>query len=996
MLTLLTVLLCTSWSYAQRTVKGTVTDGLSKQAMPGVNVVIKGTTTGTVTNLDGQYTIKVNSDKDVLVFTFIGYDQNEIEVGANSTLDVSMLETTTDLNEVVVVGYGTQKKGDLTGAVSVVNTDNLDKIKTGDISKALQGQTAGVVVRGSGDPGSTPQVRIRGVGSFNNSSPLYVIDGVPVEGMGDFAPGEIETMQVLKDASSAAIYGARGANGVIIITTKKGKKGKMRITYDGSYGVQEITKRMDVTNRVQFQEMNNLARTNDDAFLAPGNDPTNPLFISNVDTDWQDVCFKKGSVSDHSLGFSGGSDNSTYSFLANYFDQEGTLTGPGPRYERYSFKANNENKVGKLKLGSSLYYSKSHQVRLTNSQWGNPVNDIIGGLPTVSVYDKNNVGGFGGGIDSIHDMIAGNELAFNSIKHSWGDRNRFLGILYGEYEFIEGLTYKINLSYDRTDWLDHEFVPKFNVGTRHLNAIAYLNEWRGENPYMLMEHTLNFNRTFGKHKINVLAGYTAQKDYWMQTKAHAEGYEEPYFEVIDAGTKNLAAAGSKAEHSMISYLGRVNYDYDDRYLLTANFRRDASSRFGQENKWGNFPSVSVGWKLHNEEFMKQFDFISQLKLRVGYGVIGNDKIGDYLYETYINKNAGYVFNNKLSSSGIQINIVDPSIGWEEKTTKNIGVDAALFNNQLEFSAEYYEDDAHDLLIAYPVPATTGTVDNPVLNGASMTNKGMEFTVTYRKKEGEFHYEISANLSKVVNEVTSTGKTNDPVYTGISKTEVGHSMGELYGYVFEGIFQNTQEITDHAFQTAYTKPGDCKFKDIDGDGSITEKDRTYLGSALPKFTGGLNLSADYKGFDLSIFLHGSYGNHVFNTVYSILNSYKEGNYSIESYENYWRGEGTTNKYPRLTKLDANNNNRVSDRFIQDASYLRIQNIQLGYTFPKKLISFIPTLEQFRIYASVQNLYTFTKYTGFDPDFANDGLLYSGSDNGSYPSPRTILFGVKLGF
>jgi TonB-dependent starch-binding outer membrane protein SusC len=997
--------------HAQTTVTGVVKDGTTGEALPGVNIIVQGTETGTTTDIEGRFSLQVPDPNSVLAFSFVGYLSETYNLNGATRVDLTLTQDVLSLEELVVVGYGATRKQDLTGSVSVVSAADLERIEANDISKLLQGQAAGVQVSGSGQPGARPKVKIRGPGSFGNTEPLYVVDGVPIAnatlvdvglfegqndqasgGISDLNPDDIESIQILKDASAAAIYGARGANGVVIITTKRGKSGDMRVTYEGSYGFQDITKRMEVCNREQFQEMNTVARLNANQFIAPANDPTDPLYIDDINTDWQEEVFKTGHITDHILTFSGGSEQSTYYASINYFDQTGTMTGPGPRYTRYSAKLNMDQTRGRFKFGESFYYGYSDQIRLTNSQWANPIYETVMALPTVPVYDSNNIGGFGGGIDEIHDQIAGNQVAFNSIKNNYLKRYRFQGILYGELEIISGLKYRLNLSYDRSDWLNHEFYPVFEIGSRHTNPIAFLNEWRGENPYMLMEQTLTYSRIFGKHNLTALAGHSVQYDYFAQNYAHSEGFTEPYLEVISAGPDNQTALGDLYEHRMLSYFGRLNYTYDDRYLATFNMRRDYSSRFGPNNKYGDFPSFSAAWKVHNEAFFN-VEFISMLKLRAGYGKIGNDNIGDYLYESYINNAVTYVFGGQLPSAGIQTNIVDPSIKWEERITSNAGVDMAFFNNKLEFSVEYYHNNAKDILYAVPVPWSTGTVANPTVNSASMINKGWEFVLGYRQMEGDFHYYINANLATLKNEVTALGTQDEPVLRYMSRTAVGHSMGELYGWEMEGIFQNQAEIDSHAFQNN-ARPGDIMFRDINEDDRITDEDRVYMGSAFPTLTGGMNISLEYKGFDLSIFLSGVYGNMIYNGTKVVLNEMKYGNYSVESYENYWRGEGTSTEYPRPTVLDRNQNARMSQRWLEDGSYLRLQNIQLGYSLPKNIVNRIPGVEGLRVYVTAQNLYTLTKYTGFDPDITNDGLFLRGEDWGSYPSPRTINGGIKI--
>lgn len=996
-----------------KTVSGTVLDGTSGSPLPGVNVLIQGTSEGTVTGVDGKYQITVSDPDAVLHFSFVGYLAETIPVGDQYQIDVTLVEDILALDELVVIGYGTQRKQDLTGAVTVVNTSNLEKIKGNDISGVLQGQATGVQIHKSGEPGAVPSINIRGIGSLTNNEPLYVIDGVPVAaqtivnagtyagqfpagvasgGIADFSPNDIESIQILKDASACAIYGARGANGVIIITTKRGKTGELQVNYDGSYGWQSIAKRMEVCNREQFQEMNNTARENDNRQLAHGNNPEDPLYIDDVNTDWQEEVFKTGIITDHTLALSGGRENSKFYTSFNYFDQEGTMVA-GPSYTRYSIRANLDQQYKKFKFGQSITYSFSDQNKMTNSQWSSPMYEIIMGIPTVPVYDSNNIGGYGGGIASIHNQIAGNQIGFANLKHSFLKRYRFSGVVYGEYEIIKGLNYKLNLSYDRADWLNHEFYPVFEIGDRHINTIAFLKEWRGENPYLIMENTLTFARSFGRHDLTAVAGYTVQSDYFQQNYGYAQGYIEPYKEVLSAGPNEQTATGDRFEHHMYSYLGRLNYIYADRYLATFNIRRDYSSRFATGHKGATFPSFAAAWKISNESFFN-VPFISLLKLRAGYGIIGNEKIGDYKYESYINQNASYVFSGLLPRAGTQTQLTYPDIVWEERITRNIGVDMALFNNKVEFTAEYYSNDANNILYEVPVPWTTGTINPPLTNAASMTNKGFEFSLGYKNYDGELKYGLSANITTLKNEVTKLGELNRPVTRYMSQTEVGGELGQLYGYDFMGIFQNQTEIDTHAYQGPYTMPGDCIFRDVDGDGSVTPSDRVFLGSAFPKFTGGLNFDLAYKGFDLSIFFQGVYGNKIYNGVYAVLNSNKEGNYSLESYENYWRGEGTTNVYPRPSYLDRNTNNRVSQRFIEDGSYLRLQTLQLGYTFPGNIVNKVPGLNGLRVYFSGQNLLTLTKYTGFDPDINNEGLFMRAEDGGSYPSPRSLIVGVKV--
>jgi len=1038
LLSLLLILMAIpAFLHAQNVITGVVTESSSGEPLPGVNVVVEGTAIGTITDIEGKYSLQVEDPEATLVFSYVGFITENIPLEGATTIDITLIPDILSLDELVVIGYGTQKKSDLTGSVAVVNTENLDKIQSSDIAKVLQGQTAGVQVYGGGEPGAVQKVQIRGIGTFQHSDPLYVIDGVPIAppttttgiqfennapgydvaeaamsgGIQDFNPADIESVQVLKDASAAAIYGARGANGVIIITTKRGKSGEMKVNYQGSYGWQNIMNynRLDLTNREQFQELNNVARINDGGIAAPVNNPDSPFYIDSIDTDWQKETFTWGHITNHTLSLQGGTENATYYGSVSYFDQTGTVVGNGPRYTKYGIQLNLDQHKGRFKFGQSIMYSSSDQKRLTSSRWNNYVMELAQAIPTVQIYDTNNIGGFGGSSNQ-YLQIAGNPIAFNSLKEVKFKRFRFMGVVYGEVEIFKGFSYRINLSYDRSDWHNTEWIPVYNVGNRHTWNIPTWNEWRGENPTAVMENLLNYQRTFGKHDVAVVAGYTLQKDHIADVYAHAqweEGFLGPYNKVISGVSSGQSALGTRYEHSMVSYLARLNYAYDDRYLVTGSFRRDYSSNFGPNNKYGDFPSFALGWKLSNESFF-DVPLITLLKLRGGWGKIGNERINAYRYETSMNNAVNYVFNGELYPGTTQTYINDPSIRWEERITSYGGFDIALWKNKIEISAEYYHNEANDILLELPIPISSGAVGWTVIsNGASMINKGVEINLSYKDFEGDLHYEISGNITTLKNEVTKLGTRNLPVEEITSRTEVGGSMGELYGYVAEGIFQSADQINNvtpdnpafdpskHAFQHVQTAPGDVMFADLNGDGQITIDDKTSLGVAIPKLTYGLNATFEYKGFDLSIFFVGVWGNKVYNDVYKLTNQLGEGNYSVESYNNYWTEERPSTSWPRPTVTDPNGNRRESSLWVQDGSYFRLQNLMLGYTIPKNVLGKVKAIDNLRIYIQAQNLFTFTKLYGWDPDFINDGRFNRGLSNGSYPTPTTFLIGVKLG-
>ncbi|MBN1186847.1 MAG: TonB-dependent receptor [Bacteroidales bacterium] len=1037
---------------AQMTVQGRIEDATTGEPLPGVNIIIQGTNKGTISGMDGEYSLELEGPNDVLQFSYIGYLNEIVPVAGQSIINIQLTPDVTALDEVVVVGYGTQRKSDLTGAVAVVETEELEKKLSPNIANLLQGAASGVQVTGSYVPGGVPDVKIRGISSFGSTSPLYIVDGVPISnsinisggqytrevvsgGLKDFNPADIESVQVLKDASACAIYGARGANGVIIITTKRGKEGKMKVSYSGSYGWQKFDNFIPMTNTAQFQEVHNLARLNSGQTIAPANDDTSKYYISmdSVNTNWQEEFYKPGYTTSHSLTFSGGKENSNYYIGLNYIDENGIMVGPGPRYSRYSVKVNTDQERGRFKLGQSFYYGRSNQLNLMNTQWENPYIVTLIAIPTVPVYDPSNKGGYGGG-ELWHDQIAGNPVGFNNLKQSDLTTNRFFGVMYGEFEILEGLKLKSQISYDRSDFYQNIFIPEFEIGTRHVQLEAWLIEERSENPYLINENTLTFNRTFGKHSITAMGGYTVQKDYLKYIRTTAKDFTEPYIKEIAAAQGEVSADGKLYEHAIVSYLGRFNYIYNDIILATVNFRKDWSSRFGPKNKSGIFPSYALGWKISNMSFFN-IEQINMLKVRASYGKIGNENIGDYLFDADVNQQVSYVFNRTLAPGTIQTNLLDSRIHWEERITKGAGVDLNMFQNKLELTADYYFNEAKDLLLALPIPLSTGDVGGEITtNTASLTNQGIELNVSYKNNISDFSYRISGNLTTLKNEVTKLGNIDQPIEVSVTYTEVGGSMGDLYGFKVIGIVQDDDDINSFRpgnirydstllpYQDVATGAGDFIYADINGfdengnltgepDGQVNDADKVVLGSAFPKLTYGINLELGYKGFDLSVFLNGIYGNKVYNGVMNAIEFMGETNYTLNAYENYWRpvydGEGNVDveaqkqfTYPRplITPI-----NRVaSDFWIEDGSFLRIQNVQFGYSLPSNLLDNI-SISNCRLYVSVQNLHVFTKYRGYDPEFApNDEVnskTYStlrGIDIGSYPFPRTISIGAKIDF
>lgn len=1021
----LLLLLITFSGYAQESlVTGTVRD-YEGEILPGVNVIEKGTSNGTITDVEGSYTITVPSGA-ILVFSYIGYLTEEIAVDTRSAIDVELVPDITQLEELVVVGYGTQRKSDITGSVAVIDAEEMQKYATSDVAQLLQGRASGVQVISGGQPGAAPNVRIRGVGTFGDSQPLYVIDGVPVgTSIRDFNPNDIASVQVLKDASAGAIYGSRAANGVVIITTKQGRKNSpLTVKYSGYYGIDEVSERIPVLGREDYQMISNEAMSNAGRPLIPGNDPNSPDYIDDINTDWQDVSLKNGMRQNHNLNFSGGGENTTYNLSLDYFENEGVLEGKGPSYERYSARLNSTAEKGIFKVGANIYYAHSNENSLTYRgdvlTGGRPplINDVLMGIPTLPVYDPNNEGGYAGTSSEIHQVIILNVPGINNLFENWVDVDRVFTNVYGEIDLLEknghSLKYKINLGYDYTMARDFSFVPEFEMGYFFNSGISRLDDNSRNYTVGLVENTLTYNKSFGKHNLTVLLGQTYQKNSTINRTGHSEALPKPYYPVLSNGI-NQTASSSEYYSALASYLGRINYDYEGKYLLTATVRRDGSSRFAPAYRYGTFPSVALGWRISQEEFFPvPENIISDLKIRGSYGELGNQNIGDYLYQNYVNRNIPYHFGNGEVTGGTQTSIVSQTIKWETSTSLNVGLDAQLFEGRFSLSAEYYDKETSDLLVGVPIPLTTGSVNHgPVVNAGALNNKGFDFELGYHKIKGDFTFDITANLSTLKNEVIALGGKDEPVYGVGSKTEVGSEVGQHFGYEYVGIFQSPDEVAAHAFQSAVTSPGDIIFKDqitVDtdgdgildaGDGVINDADRVYLGSAIPSLTYGLNFSASYKNFDFTLFASGASGYKINSRLYRTLMHTSDNINWHEDILNRWTPENTDTNIPRVIQDDPNSNGRDSNRpgWLQDGKHLRINTLSLGYNF---IEGFIRNIQSLRIYLTVQNLHTFKAYKGYNPDFNNTNVegdiatFSPGFDEGTYPRPRTFMAGIQVSF
>ena len=982
----------TNLQQIKKNISGTVMDQTGNP-IPGVSVMIKGTSIGTITNIDGKFSLTDVTIKDVLVFSFIGMSTQEIQVAENIVFNVTMNEDVIGLQEVVAVGYGTMKKSDLTGAVATVATEDLVSLPVPSVGNALQGKATGVQVIDNGTPGSDPTFRIRGLGTINNNNPLLVIDGIPTnDGLNQLNANDIESIQILKDASSTAIYGSRGANGVVIITTKKGVKGKGRVEFNAYYGIQEATNLVDVLNASEFaalhnEMMANAGRTQNPAFA----DPTS----LGEGTNWVNELFDVAPMQNYSLSYSGGNDKTTYYVSANVFKQEGIISNTG--YDKYTMKFNVESQVlEKLKFGNNITlnldkkYSGEYSVRNT-----------LLALPTLDVYDPD--GTYAGPVErpewdgDIINPVGKSELVDNTTKGY-----NILGSVYAELEIIDGLKLKSLAGLKANFWFDRTWSPKYDWEPTP-QELSYLYENSNRNINWNWDNTLNYNKSFGNHDLTVMVGTSAQESEWHGMNGSIQGFASDLTQQLDNGTKQPDIGGNTNSWSMMSYMGRVNYTFKDKYLVTATVRRDGSSRFGENSRWGTFPSASFAWRMSEEGFLDKVDFVDNLKLRVGYGATGNQEIGLYEYASVLNTNV-YVFNDVIASTVVPHKMPNPNLHWESQNMANVGIDATILDQTFDVTLDAYYKVTEDMLVPMSVPISTGysDLDVPKINAGQIINKGFEVSVTSHNMKGQFKWDTDINFSLNRNEVKELNDTI-PMTVGsvgfnqdLGRLATGHPMNVFYGYVTDGIFQNQTEVDNHAVQVPGNDPynrtsaGDIRFKDLNSDGIINADDRTYIGNPNPDFIFSMNNRFEYKGFDLNIFLQGIYGNDIYNAN-RIWNegmavAYDQSTSTLDR----WTGEGTSNSVPRAVFNDPNQNSRPSDRYIEDGSYLRIKNVTLGYNLPKNWYERFH-ISSARLYVSGTNLYTFSNYEGFDPEVGGDGI-----DNSVYPVTRTISVGANISF
>mgnify|MGYP000777333969 FL=1 len=994
------------------TITGTVTDANS-EPLVGVNVLVKGTTTGAITDIDGNFSVS-GKKGSTLVFSYIGMLTQEV-VYKGTALRVVMKDDSKALEEVVVIGYQTVKKSDLTGAVAVVDTKEMKKSAAGTLVSQMQGLATGINVRSSGRAGEDASIEIRGVGSLSNNSPLWVIDGMITDPGVDFNPADAESIQILKDASAAAIYGSRAANGVIIVTTKKGTKGPMKVNVSVKETL-EWSPKFDLMNAAEYIKYNDIAYNE---AIKDGIATVNSTQKhSQYDTNWQDEVLKTALVQDYNVSLSGGGDSGSYFVSAGYYNNDGVSYGN--TFDRYSFRVNTQGKKGWFSFGENLAYSLTN----TDPNQTNTYNDFLRMMPTIPIYDENNPGGYGYGDAAKYNTFGVNPIAREDLEYRHFRQNRLNGSLWLEFKPFEFLSYKFNGGIDLYFYENSWFRGEGNWTQNQEHRDPESQKARDNTYNMLIEHTLNFNKDFGKHHVDAVVGTTYQHHEWEGLWASRLNFpmtgNGDYFTVLNAGQSNQQNSNSISENAMISYLGRANYVYDDKYYLTATFRRDGTSRLAKENRWGNFPSFSGAWRISKEEFF-DVPWINDLKIRGNWGRLGNSSIGDWDYIGTINQSIVTVFGGAIVPGSTQVKLVNAGLVWETKETVNVGFDASFLNQRLTVSAEYYNSKTSDVLAETPIAISTGNQGgSPWKNAASLRNKGFKFTFGWKDQISGFKYSALLNVTTMDNEVLSLGRDGSErnfIDSGQARTEPGRSLAEFYLRKTDGIFRTQEEIDNYVTKGNHVpgpnedkvpagtpimiegkRPqlGDVKYLDLNDDGQITDIDRDYCGSPWAKMQMSLVLNAEWKNFDFSMMWNGQFGNKIYNV------SRWQGRLFADN-SNYIRFEKGEEPYqvnpnsntPRIIYGDFRNS-RDADRFLENGSYFRMKNISIGYNFKQKWLTNLG-VEKLRLFATGSNLITITGYSGLDPDFKGANSVWnSGTDSFAYPNTRSVMFGLDLTF
>ncbi|QEC42837.1 SusC/RagA family TonB-linked outer membrane protein [Pseudobacter ginsenosidimutans] len=977
-----------------RTLTGKVTARKDNQPVSSVSIQLKGRSAGTSTGDNGEYSITVTSS-DTIIASSIGYRRFEAAVKDLTTLNIVLEEADDALADVVVVGYGTQKKGDLTGSLSSVNSKDIKSLPVSNAGDAIQGRAAGVQIVSSGSPGSNATIRIRGIGTINNSDPLLVIDGVPTDvPLNTISPDDIASIEILKDASAAAIYGSRGANGVVLISTKRGVSGKGALDFKAFYGSQNATSMVDLLNASQFASLHNEMMSNN-------GQAQNPAFANppslGAGTNWLDLLFRSAPMQNYSMAYSGGGPKSTFYVSGAMLDQQGIVINTS--YKRYTLQFNHDSRVFDwLRFGNNL--TMSHDIKKNGSY---DIRNTMAALPTQAVYNAD--GSYAGPVGQpswVGDIA--NPIGKATINDNKTAGYNILGNVFAELTLFKDLKFKTTGGMQAMFWDSRSWSPKYNWQPIPQPNSSLFQQYNKSLTW-LWDNYFTYERSFqGGHRVTAMAGTSAQTNRYDNMDGSIQKFASNATQQLDNGTVDPTVGGTGNEWALLSFIGRINYAYKSKYLLTATIRRDGSSRFGDENKYGTFPSASAAWRISEEDFFKDITFVNDLKLRAGYGVTGNQNIGNYSFASVL-QTVQYNFNGTPVNAIVPQAIPNPGVRWEKVEQANIGIDASFLRNRVNVTLDAYLKNTRDMLVPMSVPISTGYSDIvvPSINLGHVQNRGIELAVNTKNLTGEFEWNTSFNVSYNQNRIMSLNDSV-PLYAGsiglnqnlAIQHAGGYPVNEFYGFVTSGIFQNQKEVDDWAVQVPgsdannRTSPGDVKFRDLNNDGQINDDDRTFIGNPNPSFIFAMNNNFAYRGFDLSIFLQGIAGNDIYNANRIWQEGMAVAQNQTTAVLDRWRGEGTSNSMPRAVFNDPNKNTRVSDRFVEDGSYLRIKNITLGYTLPRSLVQ-RAKMSSLRVYISCQNLVTFTKYTGFDPEVPSNGI-----DLNVYPVTRTISAGINLSF
>ncbi len=998
-----------------QTITGTVTDATGP--LPGASVVVKGTQNGTTTDFDGNYTLNNVGTDAVLVFSYVGFLTQEIAVDNRTTINVTMAEDQQQLDEVVVIGFGTQTKRDLTGAVSQIKEKDIAQIVTANPTTAIQGKLAGVQVESAGgEPGSAANVFVRGVSSLTNSFPLYVVDGTIVDDIVFLNPKDVKDIQVLKDATSAAIYGSRAANGVIIITTNRGKTNSTpTVNVDIRGGVNTETRLVDLLNGPQYIEFLNQRRINDGL---PGN-----IVDPGIDTDFQDLSINTGSIQDYGFNVSGGGENSSYYFSSNYYREEGLLISSD--FERITTRLNSQFSLGKFKVEESFSFAQNEFTQ--NTAFGNQGPT----LPILRAFAPENEGGFEAVDGNIFGVGGTNKFANANLLDDENTERNLLGNINLSYEIIDGLTAKINLGVDYRNIYRNNFLPtffqSFTDATNNLNDANDLTEVRSEVLSTNVEPTLNYKKRFGNHDLDVLIGGARQEVDVNTLAVFAQGLPSNNIRNISNFTDQVEnTGGGRLLSRLFSVYGRVNYKYDNKYLFSGILRRDATSRFNDANNSDVFPSFSVGWVLSQENFWPEDAVINTFKLRGGYGELGSQNIGDFVFQSVLSPSSNVAFGGSPDQGFAITSLVDENISFETSTTVNFGVDLTLLDNKLNISVDYFDRDNDDVLLPVQVPSTTGSANAVTQNAASINNNGFEIQASYDYDTGsDFKFNVGLNFAAIDNELTSSpnpivGPAINEEQTRVNRFEVGNPLGFFFGFRNDGIYRNQAEIdndpgiANDPARRALVQPGDFRRVDINGDGIINESDQTNLGDPTPDFTYGINFSGSYKKWDFGAFFNGVQGNEIYNVTRFFGVFFTDDNKFSLVRDSFVEGVNENTNIPRATAAGGPAGNQLpSDFFVEDGSFLRLKTLEIGYNLTDAVGS--QWIKNLRVFLNIQNVFVITGYSGFDPEIGSTSGAQADADTGFFgfrgvtnpifgrgldvraqPRPRTFILGAQFSF